>query len=130
MSGTNIGRIFFWIQKLKPTSDDPEDSWELSNINSISGTVKQLMWGYNLRTPLLGVNCVTKVYVMKEQTLCTAFSEGIWATQKTASQVLLETGDCSSLVHTEMQICNMSVNEGYIAFTNGRLISGKYALNP
>lgn len=113
------------MHKPKANSDNPEDNWELNNTNSISGTVKQLIWGYNLRTPLLSVNCVTKVYIMKEQSLCTAFSDLVWATQKTASQVLLETADCNSLVHTEMQIGNMSVNENYIAFTNGRLISGK-----
>ncbi|KAF5302514.1 hypothetical protein FQR65_LT00886 [Abscondita terminalis] len=124
-AGTNIGRIYFWKKKpAKEGFDNPEMLWELYNLCSISGTIKQLIWGsVNLRLPLLSVNCVTKVYIMKEQNLCTCFSETIWGTQKTASQILLETAETNSMVSTDMQVTDMTINSNYVAFTNGRLIS-------
>lgn len=126
-AATNIGHIYFWTKKQASKQDlfeNPEDSWELNNINTISGTIKQIVWGsLNLQLPLLSVNCVTKVYIMKEQTLCTCFCEKIWGTQKMANQILLETATTSSLVQADMQVTDMSINENYIAFTNGRSIS-------
>ncbi|KAB0793767.1 hypothetical protein PPYR_13387 [Photinus pyralis] len=125
-AGTNIGRIYFWRKKqARAESVDPNDCvWELHNLCNISGTIKQLVWGsVNFRLPLLSVNCVTKVYIMKEQNLCTCFSESIWATQRTASQILLETLETSSVVNTDMQVTDMSINRSYIAVTNGRFIS-------
>lgn len=125
-AGTNVGRIYFWNKKKdqKDYSDSPEDGWELTNISSVAGTIKQVMWGsVNLRLPLLSINCVTKVYILKEQNLCTCFSEKIWATQKSASQVLVEISDSSYLMNLEMQVTDMSINEHYVAFTNGRTIS-------
>ncbi|KAK5641268.1 hypothetical protein RI129_009815 [Pyrocoelia pectoralis] len=124
-AGTNIGRIYFWRKKVNTENIDPNDCvWELYNLCNISGTIKQLTWGSaNFRFPLLSVNCVTKVYIMKEQNLCTCFSETIWGTQRTASQILLETLDTSSVVTTDMQVTDMSINSNYIAVTNGRLVS-------
>ncbi|KAI4456192.1 hypothetical protein MML48_8g00010237 [Holotrichia oblita] len=108
-AGTNIGRLYFWLKKLTKSIyvENPEDAWELSNINVVSGTIKQLMWGsVNLRLPLLSVNCVTKVYIMKEQSLCTCYSEKIWAMQRSANEV-----------------SDMAINDNYIVFTNGRSIA-------
>lgn len=106
-AGTNIGQLYFWLKKLNKNVliENPEDVWELSNINSVSGTIKQLMWGsVNLRLPLLSVNCVTKVYIMKEQSLCTSYSQKIWATQKGANQILLQTEDAECLLQVDMQV--------------------------
>ncbi|KAF5285788.1 hypothetical protein FQA39_LY04249 [Lamprigera yunnana] len=124
--GTNIGRIYFWKKKHTKHDNDynSEMVWELFNLCSVSGTIKQLAWGsVNFRLPLLSVNCVTKVYIMKEQNLCTCFCDTIWAIQRTASQILLEAADTSSIVSADMQVTDMSINANYIAFTNGRLIS-------
>lgn len=124
-AGTNIGRLYFWTRKKdKQKSDNLEDTWELTNVNNIGGTIKQLMWGsVHLRLPLLSVNCVTTVYVMKEQSLCASSSEKIWAVQKTASEVLLECDESNYLLKLEMQVTGMSINANYIALTNGRTIS-------
>lgn len=122
-AGSNVGRIYFWIKKNIEIVESTEDMWELTNISSVSGTIKQVMWGsINLHLPLLSINCVTKVYILKEQNLCTCFSEKIWATQKAASQILLETGDATCLLNLEMQVTDMCINENYIAVTNGRTI--------
>ncbi|KAJ8931389.1 hypothetical protein NQ314_015707 [Rhamnusium bicolor] len=108
-AGTNIGRIYFWTKKQNTAcTDNPEDSWELNNVNTISGTIKQLMWGsVMLRLPLLSVNF---------------FSEKIWATQKTADQVLLETDKSNYLLQLESQVTDMAIAETILAFTNGRHI--------
>ncbi|KRT80306.1 hypothetical protein AMK59_8792 [Oryctes borbonicus] len=125
-AGTNIGRLYFWLKKINKSIyvENPEDAWELSNINVVSGTIKQLMWGsVNLRLPLLCVNCVTKVYIMKEQSLCTCYSEKVWAIQRNANQVLLQTEDSEHLLNLDMQVSDMTINENYIVFTNGRSIA-------
>lgn len=123
-AGTNIGRIYFWSKNAsKVLNENPEDCWELNNVNTVSGTVKQLMWGsVQLRLPLLSVNCVTSVYIMKEQTICTCFSDDIWCTQKTANQVLVESPKSNFLLQLQTQVTDMSVNDTYAIFTNGRKI--------
>lgn len=106
-AGTNLGKIYFWTKKQVSTDGEgTEGLWELNNINNIGGTVKHLVWGsVQLKLPLLCVNCVTSVYIMKEQNIGTAFSTKIWATQKTASQVLLESENSDYLLTVEVFIC-------------------------
>ncbi|XP_022916343.2 intraflagellar transport protein 140 homolog [Onthophagus taurus] len=120
---TNIGRIYFWVKRPFKNEfiENPEDCWELTNITSVNGTIKQIMWGsISLRLPLLSVNAVTKVYIMKEQSLCCCCSEKIWAIQKNANQILLETEDTNYLLNLEVQVTDISVNENYLIVTNGR----------
>lgn len=122
-AGTNIGRIYFWTKKDIPDSDNAEDAWDLNNINTISGTIKQLMWGsVMLRLPILSVNCVTSVYIMKEQSISCSFSENMWATQKTATQVLIESENSNYLLELEQQITDMTVSDQLLVCTNGKLI--------
>nr|XP_023028319.1 intraflagellar transport protein 140 homolog [Leptinotarsa decemlineata] len=123
-AGTNIGRIYFWTRKQNQVEiENPEDSWELTNVNAINGTIKQLKWGsFISRLPLLSVNCVTSVYIMKEQRICSKFSEKIWGTQKTASQILLESAKSDYLLQLDSQVTDMAISENLLAFTNGRKI--------
>lgn len=122
-AGTNIGRIYFWTKKNTPDIDNVEDAWELHNINTISGTIKQLMWGsVMLRLPILSVNCVTSVYIMKEQNICCSFSKNVWATQKNANQVLVETETNNRLLELEQQITDMAISDQLLVCTNGKLI--------
>lgn len=125
-AGTNIGRIYFWSKKQPNVDlqDVLDETWELNNVNSVCGTVKQVMWGSaNLRLPILSVNCVTKVYIMKEQNLCTSYSEKIWATQKNAYDIVLETSETNFLLQVDMQVTDMSITEHHVALTNGRVVS-------
>ncbi|XP_074040796.1 intraflagellar transport protein rempA isoform X2 [Leptinotarsa decemlineata] len=123
-AGTNIGRIYFWTRKQNQVEiENPEDSWELTNVNAINGTIKQLKWGsFISRLPLLSVNCVTSVYIMKEQRICSKFSEKIWGTQKTASQILLESAKSDCLLQLDSQVTDMAISENLLAFTNGKKI--------
>lgn len=122
-AGTNIGRIYFWTNRNSSDIDNPEDSWELDNINTISGTIKQLMWGsVMLRLPILSVNCVTSVYIMKEQSISCSFSENIWATQKTANQILIETKKDNYLLDLDQQITDMAISDQLLVGTNGKVI--------
>ncbi|VEN35720.1 unnamed protein product [Callosobruchus maculatus] len=123
-AGTNIGRIYFWTKNQALDVENPEDSWELNNINTISGTIKQLKWGsVLLRVPLLSVNCVNAVYIMKEQNICCDFSEKIWVTQKTAAQVLLESENGNHLMQLRSQSTGMAISEEMFAVTNGKNIT-------
>lgn len=124
-AGTNIGRIYFWSRKLNHIdTENPEDSWELNNVNTISGTIKQLKWGsVLLRVPLLSVNCVTSVYIMKEQSICCSYSEKIWAVQKTANQVLLESEGGDRLLTLNSQVTDMAISQHILASTNGRTVT-------
>lgn len=111
-AGTNIGRLYFWLKKPKKDdyTENPEDMWELSNINDVCGTIKQLMWGsVNLRLPLLSVNCVTKVYIMKEQNLCTSYCDKVWAIQKNANQILIQNEESEYLLSLDMQVSKCHV---------------------
>lgn len=140
-AGTNVGRLYFWSRKQIPidTLENPEDGWELGNISSISGTVKQLMWGsVHLRFPVLCINCVTAVYIMKEQSLCACFSERIWAMQTSASQIFLETENGSFTLKVELQVTDMCVNSYLFGVSSGRAVAvyeivwreaGKFELN-
>ncbi|CAH0563779.1 unnamed protein product [Brassicogethes aeneus] len=121
-AGTNTGKVYFWTRKIFDVeSDSPEDQWELNNVNGISGTVKQIMWGSMLlRQPLLSLNCVTTVFIMKEQSISTCFSDKIWAVQKTASQILMESQSGNHLLKLENQVTDMATTNDCIAFTNGR----------
>ncbi|CAG9865125.1 unnamed protein product [Phyllotreta striolata] len=124
-AGTNIGRVYFWTRRQNSSEiESPDDLWELNNVNSISGTIKQVIWGSLMtRLPLLSVNCVTSVYVMKEQSVCCSFSEKIWATQKTSAQVLLEADRGDYVLQLESQVTDMSISEDILAFTDGRSVS-------
>lgn len=123
-AGTNVGRLFFWSRK-PSHPQNPDDTWEVTHISRISGTVKQLAWGsVHLRYPVLSLNCVTAVYVMKEQSLCACFSERVWAVQTGSQQVMVETSDCGSFgLKTELQITDLCVNGCLVVVTNGRSIA-------
>ncbi|ERL85430.1 hypothetical protein D910_02850 [Dendroctonus ponderosae] len=123
-AGTNIGRIYFWTKIQNAALENAEDQWELNNINNIGGTIKQLKWGlFMMRLPLLSVNCVTSIYIMKEQSVCSAFCQKIWATQKTTNQIWIESKHGNQLLDLESQVSDMAISEDYIVFSNGRHIS-------
>ncbi|XP_066140255.1 intraflagellar transport protein 140 homolog isoform X1 [Euwallacea fornicatus] len=123
-AGTNIGRIYFWNRAKQPLTENVDDQWELNNINTIGGTIKQLKWGsFLMRQPLLSVNCVTAIYIMKEQTVCSAFCNKIWATQKTSNQIWIESSHSNQLLELESQVSDIAISEDFIVFSNGRLIS-------
>ncbi|XP_030750473.1 intraflagellar transport protein 140 homolog isoform X2 [Sitophilus oryzae] len=122
-AGTNIGRIYFWVKNPTTEAESLEDAWELNNINTISGTIKQLGWGTMItRLPILSVNCVTYIYIMKEQNVCSTFCEKIWATQKTANEIWIETGKSNHLLELEFQVSDMAISESFIGFSNGRTV--------
>ncbi|CAG9773857.1 unnamed protein product [Ceutorhynchus assimilis] len=123
-AGTNIGNIYFWTKNPHLLSENVEDQWELNNINNIGGTIKQLKWGsFMMRLPLLSVNCVTSIYIMKEQTVCTAFSSKIWATQKTTNQIWIESNKSNKLLELESQVSDMAISEDFVVFSNGRIVT-------
>ncbi|KAG5881961.1 hypothetical protein JTB14_020525 [Gonioctena quinquepunctata] len=59
---------------------------------------------------------------MKEQKICCKYSDKIWATQKTATQVLIESERSNTLLQLESHVIDIAVSENILAFTNGRKI--------
>lgn len=100
-AGTNLGQIYFWYRNsdtnfAEKYVNNPESIWQLKSTNQINGTIKQLFWGnINVNTPLLSVNCITKVYILKEQNLNAAYSEKIWGAQYHACELLLNNDESS-----------------------------------
>lgn len=76
-----------------------------------------------MRLPLLSVNCVTAIYIMKEQAVCSAFCNKIWATQKTSNQIWIESDRGNKLLELESQVSDMAISEDHIVFSNGRIIT-------
>lgn len=76
-----------------------------------------------MRLPLLSVNCVTAIYIMKEQAVCSAFSNKIWATQKTSNQIWIESDRANKLLELESQVSDMAISEDHIVFSNGRVMT-------
>ncbi|XP_060521943.1 intraflagellar transport protein 140 homolog [Cylas formicarius] len=120
-AGTNVGRIYFWTKNRTVECENAEDAWELTNVCSISGTIKQLTWGSVMaRMPLLGVNCVTTVYVVREQNVCSAFGARMWAVQKTATQLLLETTKGGQLLDVDVQVSDVALSDSLLVVSDGR----------
>lgn len=65
-AGTNQGNIYTWKRINSYVSNSPEDCWQITNISSVRGAVKQCIWGLNeLGKPCILINCVSNVYVLK-----------------------------------------------------------------
>lgn len=64
-AGTNQGNLYTWKRRVG-VFDMPEDSWQLNNISTVRGAVKQCIWGFNeLAKPCMLINCISNVYVLK-----------------------------------------------------------------
>lgn len=65
-AGTNHGNMYTWRRSNQPMNDDIELSWQLTNITSVRGTVKQCIWGISdAERPCIMVNCVSNVFILK-----------------------------------------------------------------
>lgn len=90
---------------------------------TIHGTVKQLMWGTSLsRNSLLAVNCITNVFILRQQPMCAVYNDGICASQLTPTQILLEMNEQSYTLKTEIQVQAIAITKEYVAVSSGRQI--------
>jgi hypothetical protein len=86
-AATNVGTIVMWrfltgdtgggdVQAGRsgfPTSTDPAQNWLRELPCNVRGAVKQLTWSQS--HPLLAVNTITAVFVLREQELCAHYDE-------------------------------------------------------
>lgn len=121
-AGTNLGIIYLW--KRKSSSDSDENAWpSMPECCTIHGTVKQLMWGTSLsRNSLLAVNCITNVFILRQQPMCAVYNDGICASQLTPTQILLEMNEQSYTLKTEIQVQAIAITKEYVAVSSGRQI--------
>lgn len=161
-AGTSHGNLFSWhktsnYEATSHADDDDDDvtsavgarggvvvavpQWQLNNVSNVRGAIKQCGWGLcDVVTPCILLNCITNVYVMKEQPLITFHGQHVTALQRTAHQIALEctaiNGDVSSstspslsasprlvcTVQSEIPVTDLVANAKFLVLTNGRRI--------
>lgn len=123
-AGTNQGNVFTWKRTHSFTSapDEPERAWQLNNVSSVRGAIKQCSWGVcETANSCILVNCVANVFILKEQPLRTAHTRHIWATQKSAHQVCVQTaGGKLQYLHSDFAVNNLCVSPQLLVVSNDR----------
>ncbi|XP_054730217.1 intraflagellar transport protein 140 homolog [Anastrepha obliqua] len=123
-AGTNQGNLYTWKRRAGQ-HDMPEDSWQLTNISTVRGAVKQCIWGFNeLAKPCILINCISNVYVLREQPLLSFHTRDLWAAQRNAKSIYLEhiIGK-HALIQAEFAIIALALNQLNLIISNGRVIS-------
>lgn len=122
-AGTNQGSIYVW--KKTNYKSEAENGWQLTDVTTVRGAIKQCIWGVVSDTlnPCIVVNCISNVYVLKEQPLMSYHTRDIWATQRSANQVLIEnSSQHTSLVTSDIAITNLCLTDLNLILTNGKTI--------
>ncbi|XP_065366029.1 intraflagellar transport protein 140 homolog [Calliphora vicina] len=124
-AGTNLGNLYTWKRTSGYISTTPENMWKLTNVSAVRGAIKQCLWGFNeLAKPCILVNCVSNVYVLKEQPLLSQHTREIWAVQQSARNIFLEHADHRNcVVQAEFSVTVLALNNSNLALSNGRSIS-------
>lgn len=121
-AGTNQGNVYIW--KKTNFKSEAENGWQLTDISSVRGAIKQCIWGtVSDNLPCIVVNCISHVYILKEQPLMSYHKRDIWATQRSANQVLVEnSSQQTSLVTSDISITNLCLSDLNLIVTNGKSI--------
>ncbi|EDW03430.1 intraflagellar transport protein 140 homolog [Drosophila grimshawi] len=126
-AATNLGNLYTWKRSVSCFVSAPEDAWQLGNISTLSrqGAVKSCTWGYNeLTKPCILVNCLSSVFMLKEQPLLASHTRTLWALQCSAKSVQLT--HCSGrhcTVQADFAVTALALNELSLVVSNGRSIS-------
>ena len=124
-AGTNQGNLFTYRKLNKTSIEFPENSWQLTNITSVRGTIKSLTWGMTeTNRCCMMVNCLSNVFILKEQSLLSFHTRQIWVTQKKSNELLIENSQQKhTIVKTENSIMAICLNDMNLCTTNGRQVS-------
>lgn len=126
-AATNQGNLYTWKRTVSCFVGAPEDAWQLGNIATLSrqGAIKSCIWGFNeLTKPCILVNCLSSVFMLKEQPLLAFHTRTLWAVQSSAKCVQLT--HCSgrqTQVQAEFAVTALALNELNLVVSNGRSIS-------
>lgn len=122
-AGTNQGSIYIW--KKTNYKSEAENGWQLTDVSSVRGAIKQSIWGIVSDTlnPCIVVNCISNVYVLKEQPLMSYHTREIWVTQRSANQALIETSSQQTcLVTSDIAITYLCITDLNLILTNGKSV--------
>lgn len=121
---TNQGSIYIW--KKTNFKAGSEIGWQLTDVSTVKGSVKQCIWGCVSDTlkPCIVVNCISNVYILKEQPLMSFYTRDLWAVQRAANQVLIETsGQQTAIATSDISITNLCLNDINLILTNGKTVT-------
>ncbi|XP_030565569.1 intraflagellar transport protein 140 homolog isoform X1 [Drosophila novamexicana] len=126
-AATNLGNLYTWKRTVSCFVSAPEDAWQLGNISTLArqGAIKSCSWGYNeLAKPCILVNCLSSVFMLKEQPLLASHTRSLWAVQCSAKSVQLT--HCSGrqcTVQADFAVTALALNDLSLVVSNGRSIS-------
>ncbi|KAE8751558.1 hypothetical protein FOCC_FOCC001805 [Frankliniella occidentalis] len=122
-AGTNSGYIYMW-KKHAPESDmsDSVDAWELLPPTNVRNSVKQIQWGPGAGQ--LAVNCITNVYILREQVLAASYNQQVSVVQISGTALVVSIGTNYPLLdlHTDIQVKGVAVSSDHIAAWSGRTV--------
>ncbi|XP_055541505.1 intraflagellar transport protein 140 homolog [Wyeomyia smithii] len=136
-AGTNQGNLYTWRRlNVNRSYEYPERQWQLTNVTPVRGTIKSLTWGItDTNRPCMMVNCLSSVFILKEQALLACHTRTLWGTQKKSNELLLvqqnltasstAAGGATERRHTSVMksdnsIIHLALSEINLVVTNGR----------
>uniref|UniRef100_A0A182S5V1 Uncharacterized protein n=1 Tax=Anopheles maculatus TaxID=74869 RepID=A0A182S5V1_9DIPT len=127
-AGTSQGNLYTWRRAAGAygrSYTNSENQWQLTNVTPVRGTIKSLVWGTTeANRPCMMVNCLSSVFILKEQSLLSAHARNVWATQKKSNELLVRHANGREVIlHTDISITHLALNELHIVVTNGRTIA-------
>ncbi|EDS36288.1 che-11 [Culex quinquefasciatus] len=133
-AGTNQGNLYTWRRlNVNRSYDYPENQWQLTNVTPVRGTIKSLTWGItDANRPCMMVNCLSSVFIMKEQALLAGHTRTLWATQKKSNELALAQqstsagGDAerrTAVMKSDNSIIHLALSEINLVLTNGRTVA-------
>nr|XP_049461792.1 intraflagellar transport protein 140 homolog [Anopheles coluzzii] len=133
-AGTSQGNLYTWCRAAGSYGRSyagTENQWQLTNVTPVRGTIKSLVWGTTeANRACMMVNCLSSVFILKEQSLLSAHARQLWATQKKSNELLIRHANGrEALLHTDISIIHLALNELHLVVTNGRTVA-VYRIDP
>uniref|UniRef100_A0A182PVU1 Uncharacterized protein n=1 Tax=Anopheles epiroticus TaxID=199890 RepID=A0A182PVU1_9DIPT len=127
-AGTSQGNLYTWRRaggSYARSYTNSEMQWQLTNVTPVRGTIKSLVWGTTeANRPCMMVNCLSSVFILKEQSLLSAHARQVWATQKKSNELLIRHASGREvMLHTDISIIHLALNELHLVVTNGRTVA-------
>uniref|UniRef100_A0A182K189 Uncharacterized protein n=1 Tax=Anopheles christyi TaxID=43041 RepID=A0A182K189_9DIPT len=127
-AGTSQGSLYTWRRvggTYARSYTSSESQWQLTNVTPVRGTIKSLVWGTTeANRPCMMVNCLSSVFILKEQSLLAGHARQVWATQKKSNELLIRHANGREvLLHTDISIIHLALNELHLVVTNGRTVA-------
>lgn len=122
-AGTNHGNLYIW-KKTNYKADAESNGWQLTNVSVVRSAIKQCVWGFGeTLKPIIGINCVSNVYILKELPLLCNYTRDLWAIQTSANQLLVEHSLTKPYtLNSDISITNLCLSDVNLVVTNGKIV--------